>query len=147
MTTPFQNKKIIVAGGSSGIGLATARQFKDQQAQVIVTGRNSDKLKEAEQAGLRAIAVDSTSRQALDMFFKTQGPLDHLVISLSGSKGMGNFAELSVQALREGFEAKFWAIMDTMQSALSFINPGGSITLVTAISAMAKLPGTSGLAP
>jgi NAD(P)-dependent dehydrogenase (short-subunit alcohol dehydrogenase family) len=145
MTTPFQNKKIIVAGGSSGIGLATAKHFKDQQAQVTVTGRNPEKLRDAEQAGLQAIIVDSTNREALDAFFKSQGTIDHLVISLSGSKGIGKFAELSLQILKEGFEAKFWAILDTMQSALPFINKGGSITLVTAISAIAKLPGTSGL--
>jgi len=145
MTTTFQNKKIIVAGGSSGIGLAAAKQFANQQAQVTVTGRNADKLNEAKQAGLQTAAVDSTNREALDTFFKNQGPIDHLVISLSGSKGIGNFAELSLQVLREGFEEKFFTNLNTIQAALPYISAGGSITLVTAISATAQMPGTSGL--
>ena len=145
MTTTFQNKKIIVAGGSSGIGLAAAKQFANQQALVTVTGRNADKLTQAQQAGLQTAAVDSTNRGALDIFFKNQGPIDHLVISLSGSKGIGNFAELSLQVLREGFEEKFFTNLNTIQAALPYINAGGSITLITAISATAQLPGTSGL--
>ena len=146
MNTPFQNKKIIVAGGSSGIGLAAAIQFNKQQAQVTITGRNPGKLKSAAENGLQATTVDSGDRAALDAFFKNYGPVDHLVISLSGSKGIGNFSELSLQVLREGFEEKYWANLNTVQSALPFINNGGSITLVTAISATAQLPGTSGLA-
>ena len=146
MNTPFQNKKIIVTGGSSGIGLAAAIQFKQQQAQVTVTGRNPVKLKSAAETGLQTVVVDSIDRRALDSFFKAQGMIDHLVISLSGSKGIGNFSELSLQVLREGFEEKYWANLNTIQAALPFINNGGSITVVTAISATAQLPGTSGLA-
>ncbi|MCR8559053.1 SDR family oxidoreductase [Mucilaginibacter sp. BJC16-A38] len=146
MNTSFQNKKIIVAGGSSGIGLAVATQFKEQQAQVTITGRNAGKLKSAEEKGLKAFTVDSSNREELSLFFKNHGTIDHLVISLSGSKGIGNFSELSLQVLREGFEEKYWPVLNTVQSALPFINKGGSITLVTAISAIAKSPGTSGLA-
>lgn len=145
MTSPFQNKKTLVAGGSSGIGLTTALQFANHQASVIVTGRNPEKLKQAEDYGLQAAMLDSTSRPALDAFFQNFGTFDHLVISLSGSKGAGNFADLSLDVLKQGFEEKYWAILNTMQAALPFINNGGSITLVTAISASAKMPGTSGL--
>lgn len=144
MTTTFQNKKIIVAGGSSGIGLATAKQFANQQAQVTVTGRNTDKLNDARQAGLQTAAVDSTNREALNIFFRNHGSIDHLVISLSGSKGLGNFVDLSIQVLREGFEEKYFAVLNTIQAAMPYINTGGSVTLVTAISATAQLPGTSG---
>ncbi len=146
MNTLFQNKKIIVAGGSSGIGLAAATQFEEQQAQVTVTGRNTDKLKAAAETGLLTAVIDSSDRETLDTFFKNHGPVDHLVISLSGSKGIGNFEALSLQVLREGFEEKYWPVLNTVQAALPFINKGGSITLVTAISATAQLPGTSGLA-
>lgn len=145
MTTSFNNQHIIVAGGASGIGLAAARQFKAQGGNVSVTGRNTEKLKAAEQHGLNTAVVDSADRDALDKFFKDLGPIDHLVISVSGSKGMGSFAELSLQVLREGFEEKFWTNLNTVQSALPFMTKGGSITLVTAISGIAKLPGTSGL--
>ncbi|MGY3211824.1 SDR family oxidoreductase [Mucilaginibacter sp. HD30] len=145
MTATFNNQQIIVAGGASGIGLASALQFKAQGGTVTVTGRNTEKLIHAEKQGLVTAKVDSTDRNALDTFFKNYGPIQHLVISLSGSKGMGNFSELSLQVLREGFEEKFWANLHTVQAALPYIDKGGSVTLVTAISGIAKLPGTSGL--
>jgi len=145
MTTSFKNQKIIVAGGASGIGLATARQFADQGGMVTVTGRNAEKLKTAEQYGLSTARIDSADRDALDDFFKSYGSIDHLVSSVSGSKGMGNFAELSLQMLREGFDEKFWTNLNTVQAALPYMSKGGSMTVVTAISGIAKLPGTSGL--
>jgi NAD(P)-dependent dehydrogenase (short-subunit alcohol dehydrogenase family) len=147
MSGIFENKKVIIAGGSSGIGLATAVALKKQQAVVTVTGRNAEKLQQVQQAtGLQTQALDSTDRTASDAFFKKAGNIDHLVISVSGGKGMGNFSELSLNDLREGFEHKFWPQLNTLQAALPYINKTGSITLITAISSMAGLPGTSGLA-
>ena len=146
MTSSFENKKIVIAGGTSGIGLATAQLFAAAKASVTVTGRNQEKLRAAEQAGFKTAGVDSSNRSAIDAFFKAHGPIDHLVIAVSGSKGAGNFKDLSLDTLREGFEQKFWAQLHTIQAALPYMQTGGSITLITAISAIAELPGVSGLA-
>jgi len=146
MYNTFENKKAIVVGGSSGIGLATAQLLAKQKAVVTVTGRNEEKLQQAKQKyGFETAVVDSTDRKALDAFFKRSGNFDHLVITVSGSKGMGNFAELDLNVLREGFDNKFWPQLDTLQAALPYINKTGSVTLITAISGTAKRPGTSGL--
>jgi NAD(P)-dependent dehydrogenase (short-subunit alcohol dehydrogenase family) len=147
MNAVFENKKAIVIGGSSGIGLATAQILANGKAQVTVTGRDAGKLDQVRQTtGLQTQVVDSSDRTALDAFFKQAGAIDHLVVSVSGSKGMGNFAELSLQELRAGFEGKFWPQLNTLQAALPYINSGGSITLITAISSIAQKPGTAGLA-
>lgn len=121
MTTLFQNQKIIVAGGASGIGLAAAQQFSAQGGMVTVTGRRAEKLKATEQYGLNTAMVDSADRIALDNFFKTYGSIDHLVISVSGSKGIGSFGDLSLKVLREGFEEKFWTNLNTVQAALPYL--------------------------
>jgi NAD(P)-dependent dehydrogenase (short-subunit alcohol dehydrogenase family) len=147
MNAVFENKKVIVAGGASGIGLATAQILKNSKAAVTVTGRNAEKLQQVQQAtGIQTQVLDSADRKALDAFFKQTGQIDHLVITVSGGKGMGNFAELPLQDLRDGFEGKFWPQLNTLQAALPYMNTGGSITLVTAISSIAQKPGTSGLA-
>jgi NAD(P)-dependent dehydrogenase (short-subunit alcohol dehydrogenase family) len=147
MHTAFENRKAIVTGGSSGIGLATAKLLAKQKAIVTITGRNEEKLQQVKQStGLQTAAVDSTDRKALDDFFKKTGKIDHLVISVSGGKGMGNFADLNLNDLREGFEYKFWPQLNTLQAALPYMNTTGSITLITAVSGIAKRPGTSGLA-
>ena len=142
----FQDQKVIVAGGTSGIGRATAKRFVQEGAIVTVTGRNTEKLRSAEKEGLIARGVDSGDRAGLDQFFAESGPFDHLVIATSGGKGMGEFAGLSLTALREGFAEKFWPQLETMQAALPYIKPGGSVTLITAISSVTKKPGTAGLA-
>ena len=142
----FEGKKILVAGGTSGVGLAAAKLFADGKGLVTVTGRSEGKLKAAETLSLRAEMVDSTDRTSVELFFKKHGKFDHLVIAVSGCKGIGNFSELSLQTLREGFDQKFWAQLETMQAALPYVNKGGSMTLVTAISASAKMPGSAGLA-
>jgi NAD(P)-dependent dehydrogenase (short-subunit alcohol dehydrogenase family) len=140
----FNDQKVVIAGGTSGIGLAAAHYFLQEGARVTVTGRNAGRLAAANEAGLKAQAVDSRDRKALDSFFAAHGPVDHLVIAASGAKGMGNFAELPLEQLREGFAEKFWAQLETVQAALPVLR--GSITLITAISSIARLPGTSGLA-
>jgi NAD(P)-dependent dehydrogenase (short-subunit alcohol dehydrogenase family) len=142
----MQDKKIVVAGGTSGIGLASAQRFQQRGGIVTVTGRNAEKLRAAEQLGLKAAVLDSRDRRALDAFFAKHGAVDHLVVAVSGGKGMGEFAKLALAELREGFEEKFWSQLETVQSALPYLQAGGSVTLVTAISAVAKLPGVSGLA-
>jgi len=147
MYNPFENRKAIVVGGSSGIGLATAQLLAKQNAVVTVTGRNEEKLQQVKKNhGFETAVVNSTDRKALDTFFKRSGNIDHLVIAVSGAKGIGNFAELDLNDLREGFDNKFWPQLHTLQAALPYMNKTGSITLITAVSGMARKPGTSGLA-
>lgn len=148
MSTSFKNSRVIIAGGSSGIGLATAKQLAAQQAQVTVTGRDDSKLSavRALNMNIATARVDGRDRTAVDAFFKEHGAVDHLIIALSGGKGMGVFKELSLQDLRDAFNQKFWAQLDTLQAALPYMKATGSITLITAISPTAQLPGTSGLA-
>src|SRR5690349_10786769 len=117
MNGVFENKKAIVIGGSSGIGLATAQILANSKAIVTVTGRDAGKLKAIQEtSNIQAQVVDSSDRASLDAFFKQTGAFDHLVISVSGSKGMGKFTELSLQDLRAGFEGKFWPQLNTLQA-------------------------------
>lgn len=148
MSASFENTRIVVAGGSSGIGLATATLLTAENAHVTITGRSAGRLQEAVKTipGGTAAVVDGNDRKSLDDFFAAQGSIDHLVIALSGAKGAGMFKDLSLDELRAGFEGKFWPQLQTLQAALPYMRPGGSITLITAISAIAKSPGTSGLA-
>lgn len=144
----LQNQKVVIAGGSSGIGLATARLLSSQNALVTVTGRDADKLKKVknEFPAINPVLLDSGNSQALQEFFSANGKFHHLVITVSGAKGGGLFSSLSLADLREGFEAKFWPHVQTMQAALPYLEKDGSITIITAASTDSRLPGTSGLA-
>ena len=138
--------KVVVAGGSSGIGEATARQFATLGAQVTITGRDPARL-EAARARLgtvRAELVDGRDAAASRALFERIGPFDHLVLALTGGKGAGPFSTLSLDDVRAGLEAKLFAQLTTLQAALPALRQ--SVTFITAASARAALPGTAGLA-
>ena len=144
----LDNQTIVVMGGSSGVGLATVQRLAAAGARVIATGRDPGKLKSAlASLGERVSgeAFDGGDRQALDAFFARLGHFDHLVLTLSGGEGAGEFAGLDLAALRRGFEAKFWPQLEAAQASLPALRQGGSITFLTAISARIANPGTAGL--
>jgi NAD(P)-dependent dehydrogenase (short-subunit alcohol dehydrogenase family) len=148
MAQTLENRKIVIAGGTSGIGLALAKILSADKADLTVIGRDPAKLKSLKDTlpKVKAVGLNAGDRPALDAFFAEQKEVDHLVLALSGANGGGPFSTLDLNDLRNGFENKFWPHLNTIQAALPYMRPGGSITLITAISATAKLPGTSGLA-
>ncbi|MFF0489449.1 SDR family oxidoreductase [Nocardia sp. NPDC004068] len=140
---------VVVMGGSSGIGEATAAAFAADGAEVTVTGRDQAKLDAAVArigGATTGFRMDASDRADIDRFFAACGPIDHLVVAVSGAAGSGPFAELDLDDLAAGFEAKFWAQVRVVKAALPHLVPAGSITLVTAASAHAAFPGTAGLA-
>ena len=94
----------------------------------------------------RAEVADAADRASLDALFGRIGAIDHLVVSVSGGRGAGPFETLSAEALRAGFDAKFWANWNAAQAALPALRQDGSMVLVTAASSRLANPGTSGLA-
>lgn len=143
----------VVFGGGSGIGEAAATRLARGGHRVVITGRDGAKLEGARarvgsaagSASVESFRVDATDRGAVDAFFRQLGGFEHLVMSITGGKGAGPFLGLNLDDVRAGFEAKFFAQLSVVQSAHSAIRAGGSITLVTAASSRAVIPGTVGL--
>lgn len=143
-----QQQRIVVMGGSSGIGLASARRLAAAGADVIATGRSLPRLQaalEGAEGPLRGEVVDATDRAALDAFFAAAGPVDHLLLALGSGAGAGEFRQLDLGDLHTGFAAKFWPQLNTLQASLPVLRAGGSVTLVSAISARMAMPGVAGL--
>ncbi|MFI5893447.1 SDR family oxidoreductase [Actinoplanes sp. NPDC051513] len=132
----------LVVGGTSGIGLATARLLQQRGATVHVVGRTERKL----DPELIPHWADGGDPAQIAAVVAKAGPIDWLVVSLSGGEGAGPIAGLDVATLRRAFDAKFWAHLTTVRAALPHLTPTGSITLIGAISARAAMPGTAGLA-
>ncbi len=143
----------LVVGGTSGIGLATARLLAARGTEVHVVGRTAarvDALATTDPA-LHRHRADGGDRAAMDAVLAEVGPIDQLVVTLSGGDGMGAVADLDQDVLRRAFDAKFWAHLTTVQAALPYLAAdgpagAGSITLLGAISARAAMAGTAGLA-
>lgn len=145
----IEGSRIVIVGGSSGIGLATAARARRLGADVVIGGRDERRLAAAvilAGEGTRGIRVDASDRSNLQEFFDRVGPYDHLIITASGGRGGGYFATLDENDLRAGLEGKFWVQWRTALEGLSQLSERGSITFVSAASARSATPGTSGLA-
>jgi NAD(P)-dependent dehydrogenase (short-subunit alcohol dehydrogenase family) len=140
--------RALVVGGTSGIGLATARRLKALGATVHIVGRSKERLDDVAVSDPELVChqADGADRDAMVAIAEAVGPFDWLVVTLSGAEGAGPIATLDLDTLRGAFDAKFWGHVTTIQAVLPRLAPSGSITLVSAISARASLPGTAGLA-
>ena len=140
---------VVVFGGSSGIGEATADAAKRAGARVIVVGRDRGKLDAVASriGGIETAVADATDRAAVArVFADAGGAIDHVVVSISGGKGGGPFKDLDLDGLHGAFVQKTLAQLGVTQVAARHVRPGGSITLVTAASARSRIRGTAGLA-
>lgn len=129
------------------MGLTTAKLLSDKN-EVIILGRDKVKLDHAlKEIGESATGkhLDATDRKALDHAFLEIGAFDHLIIALSGGKGIGMFKDLDLADLRKGFDGKFFPQLQTAQASLPYIDKKGSITFITSISSRSRAMGTSGL--
>lgn len=139
---------VFIAGGSSGIGFATARFFAERGFKVTITGRDQTRLVAAAatlQGDIAAVPMDAADPAQRQTAFAEAGPIDHLVLALGSGKGFGPFALVEPQAVREGFEEKVIPHFACAQAALPTLRRDGSITFVAAVSAHAAAPGTAGI--
>jgi NAD(P)-dependent dehydrogenase (short-subunit alcohol dehydrogenase family) len=122
-------KKVVVVGGSSGIGLSTAELARREGADVIIASRNAERLKAvAATLGATAIPADVTSDKGVEDLFRACGAVDHVVVTAAQLK-TGPFKTVSMEDVRGTMEGKFWGAWRVARSAE--IRPGGSLTLVS----------------
>jgi NAD(P)-dependent dehydrogenase (short-subunit alcohol dehydrogenase family) len=125
----LKGKKVVVVGGSSGIGLSTAELAKREGADVIVASRNVARLDAvAEKLNAIAIPADVTSDDSVAKLFRNCGPVDHVVVTAAQLR-TGPFKTVSMEDVRSTMEGKFWGAWRVAKSAE--IRPGGSLTLVS----------------
>lgn len=145
----LEGKVAVVTGGNSGIGLATAKEFKREGARVVITGRDARTLAEAAReigGDVLALRSDASSLADIDELFaavrERYGRLDVLFVNA----GVGKFA-----AIEETEEELFDQIMDinfkgayfTVKKALPLLSEGASVILNTSVVAHVGFPGAS----
>jgi len=124
--------RAVVMGGTSGIGLATAEQLTRDKLDVTVTGRDPVKLANLE-GRFAAVAA----------FFKRLGPFEHLVLAFSpGPVGLGPIRQISPDDFETAFAGKLFGYVHAIREA----QVTESITMISAASARAAVPGTATLA-
>jgi NAD(P)-dependent dehydrogenase (short-subunit alcohol dehydrogenase family) len=134
-------KKIVVVGGSSGIGLATAELARRDGAEVVVASRNAQRLKAAaDKVGATDIAADVTSDESVADLFQKCGPVDHVVVTAAQLR-TGPFKTVAMDDVRATMESKFWGAWRVARAAE--FRAGGSLTLVTGYFSVRPRPGAA----
>ncbi|WP_062985116.1 SDR family oxidoreductase [Nocardia anaemiae] len=143
------SNKVVIVGGTSGIGLATARRLAANGAEVVIAGRNEERLTAAlADLGRRVTGkvVDARAENELAQLFSEIGPVDHVVVTVTGPSGTTPFRELGLDHLQAHVSGKLLPHVATIQAALPHLAQDGSITLVSAASAGGAMPTTAALA-
>jgi NAD(P)-dependent dehydrogenase (short-subunit alcohol dehydrogenase family) len=138
MSNRLEGKIALVTGGSSGIGLATAKLFASEGATVYVTGRRQAELDEAVRAvGPRAVGIqgDISSLKDLDRLYAQIGGEHGRLDVLFANAGGGGFARLG-EISEEQFDNNVKGTLFTVQKALPLMKKGGSIVLNASIAAI-----------
>lgn len=135
--------RALIMGGTSGIGLATAEQLTGAGVDVIVTGRDRSKLARLDGRFALAERLDGTDRDAVMKFFERLGSFEHLILAFSpGAVGVGPVRETSPEDFETAFTDKLFAYIHAIRHA----QVTESITMISAASARAAIPGSVTLA-
>jgi NAD(P)-dependent dehydrogenase (short-subunit alcohol dehydrogenase family) len=123
---------VVVIGGSSGIGLETARAARAEGAEVIITGRDPERLEHAarEVGALSTAAFDATDPGELARFFDgLPGPIDHLMLSGRGPY-YAPLAETDFAEVRKDIDQHLLLPVQIAIHALGKVRPGGSLVFI-----------------
>jgi NAD(P)-dependent dehydrogenase (short-subunit alcohol dehydrogenase family) len=131
MVSVLSGQKILIVGGSSGIGLATALAAAHAKAKVTIASRSRVKLAKASEQCLDCFCVaqlDTGDSESLERFFAEEEPFDHIVISSAATKG-GPVKQLALVDAYASMESKFWGAYRIARAAK--IKQDGSLTVVS----------------
>ena len=132
----FENKRVVIIGGSSGIGLAVAEEAASQGADVVIVSSKAERVQEAIQSiggNVRGEAVDVFDEKSVESFFTNIGAFDHLVFTAGESLQLHELADTDLKQARHAFELRYWAALAAVKYGSPHIRKGGSIVLTTGV--------------
>jgi NAD(P)-dependent dehydrogenase (short-subunit alcohol dehydrogenase family) len=132
----FENKRVVIVGGSSGIGLAVAEEAASQGAEVVIVSSKAERVQEAIQTiggNAWGQAVDVSDEGSVESFFEKLAAFDHLVFTAGDSLQLHALAETDLKQARRAFELRYWSALAAVKYGSRQIRKGGSIVLTTGV--------------
>ncbi len=119
---------VVVIGGSAGIGFETARRARSEGAEVILTGRNTERLQHAasEVDALSTAAFDAGDPVALDRFFRDLPTIDHVMVT-AGRPYYGRLADMDFAKIRDLIGEHLSQALYIARYAANKVRPGGTL--------------------
>ncbi len=145
MTAHLTGQIVVVIGGSAGIGLETARRARAQGADVILAGRNPERLERAaaELGARSSAAIDATDSAALDRFFAGLPEMvDHVMVTGPGPY-YAPLADLDRDRAHRDFDDHIWLAVAVAQHAVGRVRPGGTLLFMGGTGGRSRGPGLS----
>lgn len=141
----LKDKTVVVLGGSSGIGLATAQAALAVGAKLIITGRSRERLEAARttlQADVRTVALDVADEPGTRALFAGLERVDHVLIT-AGVVAFDPKLAPESSAMHAAIDTRFWGALYAAKYAATRMGAGGSITFMSGTTAIRPLPGAS----
>jgi NAD(P)-dependent dehydrogenase (short-subunit alcohol dehydrogenase family) len=132
MAVQLEGQTVVLVGGSAGIGLETARLARSEGAEVVLTGRNPERLERAaSDVGARDTAVfDANDEAAVAGFFQgLASPIDHVLITAGGPR-YKPLLEMDADEVREEVGGHMVVALQIARSAAPRMRPGGTLLLM-----------------
>jgi NAD(P)-dependent dehydrogenase (short-subunit alcohol dehydrogenase family) len=142
----LQGKVAVVTGGTTGIGLATAKLFVKEGAYVFIVGRRQEELDEAVQAigsNVCGVQGDVAKLTDLDRLYRTVGAKGRIdiIFANAGVAGFAPLGSVTEEYFDKIFNINVKGTLFTVQKALPLLNDGGSIILTGSIASVKGTPG------
>jgi NADP-dependent 3-hydroxy acid dehydrogenase YdfG len=139
------HKTVVILGGTSDIGLATAKAAQAEGARVIATGRSHDRLQAAQSergSGARSVALDVADEGGTRALFQELDRVDHIFIT-AGSLALDARLTPDSASLRPAMDIRFWGAFNAAKYGGAKMNAGGSITFMSGTTARRPLRGAA----
>jgi NAD(P)-dependent dehydrogenase (short-subunit alcohol dehydrogenase family) len=123
---------VVVIGGSAGIGLETGRLARREGADVVLTGRDPERLERAAQdvQARSSAAFDATDPAALERFFAgLPDPIDHVMVTAGGPR-YGPLLEMDAAQVREALGEHVVLGLEVARNVVGRMRPGGTLLLM-----------------
>jgi len=137
MFTALEGTTVVVAGASSGLGLATAIAAHQAGADVVIIARDRARLDAARETvggTTRAYALDAADADAVEAMFAELGSVDH-VASFTGEQPSGSVADTTHEQYQSALDARVWAARNLCAGGAPRMPATGSFTFCSGVSA------------
>jgi NAD(P)-dependent dehydrogenase (short-subunit alcohol dehydrogenase family) len=141
--TSLKGKQVVLLGGSSGIGLATALAIAKEGAAIVIVSSSQQRINDALSIlpkNSKGFVADLGDEKQIEELFKKIGKFDHLVFTAGDELKFRELSVLDIDEAKQSINLRFWGSIMAAKYGAPLIRKGGSITLTTG--AIGKRPRT-----
>ncbi len=142
----LKNQRVVILGGTSGLGLATAHAAAADGAEIIIVSSNQDRVNKALATlpeNSKGYTADLSKEEEISHLFEKTGTFDHLIFTAGDSLQLNMMENVNIEEARRYFNVRYWGAFTAIKYAAPHISKKGSIVLTSGIVATRPVKGWS----